>query len=314
MQEFNNHAKFKSYMKKEASRIGISTNGAYSTFFARALLDKLSKYNDGSILVKGSSAETAYIGTLVRGITDVDLALLGPIKANMGLFYYALEDKSDPIRFKLSRKPRKTPTGIIQVSLLSSFYGVEQTINVDLQENYSRLLMLEKRKMPRVFEGDVEYTMLVPSFEEYIAEKLCIILETNRQDVLNTRVKDFYDIFELHGTLNYNPEILKNYFPIMMKKRGKILLEDATTLNLDQEFIRKHADTWASAITRYDFLDEELLGTILNDLRTAKTEEEKKIAHEKAKQVFAMVVGYTRSVIRQLLQENGVSMPVYVKK
>ena len=306
MLTFNNNMQFRAYMKKEAERLGISTNGAYSTFFARSLLDKIAKYNDGSILVKGSSAETAYIGALVRGITDVDLALMGPVQANLELFNYILNDDSEP---------KKTQTGIIQTTLTSSLYGVDQTIKVDLQENYNRLIKREKRNMPTIFEGDIEYPILVPSFEEYIAEKICIILETNRPDTLNTRVKDFYDIFELHGALTYNPQVLSHYFPIILEKRGKLPLNEATTLKLDRDFIKKHAKTWASAIVKYEFLDEEILGTLLKDLKkTNQTEEEKKEVLERAEEIFAFVVGYTRSVARQLLQENGVTMPVYTKK
>ena len=306
---------FKSYIKKEADRLGISASGAYSTFFARSLLEKITKYNNGSVLVKGSSAETAYIGALVRGLTDVDLALMGPVQANMDLLRYVLEDDSDPIRFKLTKAPKRTQTGIIQTSITSSLYGFEQTIKVDLQENYNRLLKREKGNMPTIFEGDVEFPMLVPSFEEYIAEKICIILETNKADVLNTRVKDFYDIFELHGCENYDPKVLSEYFPIMLEKRGKLALQDATTLSLDSDFIKRHAATWARAIVKYDFLDEELLGSLLEDLKKINmTPEEKKGVLDRAEQIFAFVVGYTRSVARQLLQENGVTMPVYSKK
>ena len=35
--------------------------------------------------------------------------------------------------------------------------------------------------------------------EEHLAEKLCIVAESNREDILNTRVKDFYDIYKLKG-------------------------------------------------------------------------------------------------------------------
>jgi len=38
--------------------------------------------------------------------------------------------------------------------------------------------------MPVIFEGDEEFDILVPSFEEYLAEKLCIIVESNKSDVL----------------------------------------------------------------------------------------------------------------------------------
>ena len=75
MQTFRNSDQLRSFMKKESSRLGISIKNAYSTYISRLFLEKLAKYNNGYVLVKGSSAETAYLGKLVRGITDVELAL-----------------------------------------------------------------------------------------------------------------------------------------------------------------------------------------------------------------------------------------------
>ena len=82
MKKFSNTDQLRSFIKKESNRIGISIANAYTTFVSRAFLEKLAKYNNGHILVKGSSAETAYLGRLVRGITDVDLAILGSIQEN----------------------------------------------------------------------------------------------------------------------------------------------------------------------------------------------------------------------------------------
>ncbi len=70
---------------------------------------------------------------------------------------------------------------------------------MDVQANYPRLIESQLRVMPVIFQGDEPFMMNVPSFEEYLAEKLCIIVESNKTDVLNTRVKDFYDIYQLHG-------------------------------------------------------------------------------------------------------------------
>lgn len=136
--------------------------------------------------------------------------------------------------------------------------------------------------MPPLFEGDKAFEIYVPSFEEYLAEKMCIILESNKEDVLNTRVKDFYDIYQLHGSLGYDPDKLSEYFAKMLKLRGKINIEDAKTLMLDNEFARKHKDIWDSTREKYNFLDSDL--TLLE------------------------AVFYTRAVLRERLQKNGIEM------
>ena len=232
MQEFKNSNQMKSFMKKESIRLGMSINNVYSTFLSRLMLEKISKYSDNKILIKGSSAETAYLGKLVRGITDVDIASVNNLEENLEIFKKVIDDNDNKISFNISRKPLITRTGIYKIPLIGYFDKMRQPLGIDYQEKYNRLIELEERVMPKIFEGDEEFKINVPSFEEYLAEKLCIILESNKPDVLNTRVKDFYDIYELHGG-KYNPDKLTSYFKKMLLLRGKLNLEDASTLYLD---------------------------------------------------------------------------------
>lgn len=269
----------KAFMKKEAKRLNINIHNAYSTFIARSFLERVSKYNDNSILIKGSSAELSYLGSLVRCVTDVDLASLKDLNINRDLISQIIsDDQVDSLNFSLIKDPRRTKTGIYKFSLQANFEGIKQCLGVDLQDNYTRLIEPEKRVMPPIFEGDEPFNVFVPSFEEYLAEKLCIIIESNKANVLNTRVKDFYDIYELHGG-KYDSEKLTKYFGKMLQLRGKINLDEAQTIYLNKRFIDSHSDIWDSTKEKYDFLDKEI------DLQGA--------------------VYYTRAVIREQLQKNG---------
>jgi len=120
--------------------------------------------------------------------------------------------------------------------------------------NNPAILETQLKIVPTLFEGDQPFLFYTPSFEEHLAEKLCIIVETNKPDVLNTRLKDFYDVYQLHGG-KYDPEKLSRYFAIMLEKRGKIKLEDATTEHLDSRFIIQHQETWKNNRRIYEFLD-----------------------------------------------------------
>ena len=278
MQQFRNSDQFRSFMKKEAVRLNLGIDNAYNTFVSRCFLEKLSKYNDGHILIKGSSSETAYLGRMVRGITDVDIASVSGIEHCVDIMVKAIEDDST-MKFVLKGKPKITPSGIYKLSFDASLDKTRKRLGVDFQENYRRLIEKEKRVMPAIFEGDEEFKILVPSFEEYLAEKLCIILESNKPDLLNTRVKDFYDIYQLHGG-QYNPQKLTRYFRKMLKLRGKIKITDATTEYLNKDFVMNHQDIWESTKEKYDFIDSNI------DLYGA--------------------VYYTRAVLREELQKNGV--------
>lgn len=282
MERFRNSEQFKAFIKKEAKRLNISIPNAYSTFLSRSFLEKLSKKDtDKSILVKGSSAETSYLGELVRGITDVDLASTTSIELNIPVLRMIINNETiNDIKFSLNKKPSITKTGIYKFSYDADMNKVKNSLNVDFQDNYIRLIEKKYSVMPKIFDGDREFIMATPSFEEYIAEKLCIILESNKLDVLNTRLKDFYDIYELHGG-KYDSEKLAEYFKIMLALRAKIRLQDATTDYLDKNFIESHNDIWNAVSKKYDFLDKEI------DLGGA--------------------VYYTRAVLREYLQKNGIT-------
>ena len=282
MERFRNSEQFKAFIKKEAKRLNISIPNAYSTFLSRSFLEKLSKKDtDKSILVKGSSAETSYLGELVRGITDVDLASTASIELNIPVLRMIINNETiNDIKFSLNKKPSITKTGIYKFSYDADMDKVKNSLNVDFQDNYIRLIEKKYSVMPKIFDGDREFIMATPSFEEYIAEKLCIILESNKLDVLNTRLKDFYDIYELHGG-KYDSEKLAEYFKIMLALRAKIRLQDATTDYLDKNFIENHNDIWDAVSKKYYFLDKEI------DLGGA--------------------VYYTRAVLREYLQKNGIT-------
>lgn len=282
MQKFTSINQMKSYMKKEAKRLNMSVSSIYSTFVARCLLKRISKYNLEDILIKGSSAEIAYLGRVVRAITDIDLASLTSFESNIELLTNILEDEfPDQFKFQLSKEVTTTKTGIHKISLNANYETLKQNIGIDYQEHYNRLIEPEYRVMPAIFDGDDLFEVYVPSFEEYLAEKLCIIVESNKEDVLNTRVKDFYDIYQLHGG-RYNPDKLTEYFKKMIELRGKISFSQIKTLNLNEEFVHKHATVWDSTKKHYDFIDQEI------DLAGA--------------------VYYTRAVIREQLQKNGKEM------
>lgn len=238
--QFKNSDQLKSFLKKEAKRLNISITNVYNTFFAREFLYRLSKHNYGEILVKGSSAEITYMGKLVRAITDIDVASLNNYNESISTLLDAMSDVGNiNVEYGFSNNISKTQTGIYKMSIDSKLDTIKQPLNIDFQDRYNRLIEPCEYIMPPIFEGDEPFPVYVPSYEEYLADKLCIIVESNKTDVLNTRVKDFYDIYQLHGG-KYDPDKLTEYFQKMIKLRGKIELSDANTSMLNSDFIEKH--------------------------------------------------------------------------
>ena len=220
MVEFRNSNQMKAYMKKEAERLDMNIGGVYTTFVARNFLEKVSKMSDQEIMIKGSSAEIAYLGRLVRAITDVDLALFNDFELNAPLLFRIINSSDGLFKFKLNRSVHRTPTGIYKMSLKGEYGTISQPLGLDIQDNYNRLIEPTTRMMPPIFEGDEPFYIYVPSFEEYLAEKLCIILESKRADVLNTRVKDFYDIYYWSQVFDFEGKVLQEAISETLQHRG----------------------------------------------------------------------------------------------
>lgn len=258
MRNFESEVQLKNFLKKEAKRLNINITSAYTTFFARELLHRLSRHQNEDLILKGSSAEIAYLGRLVRAITDIDLAT--PYSRSEGIISLIdaiLDREENTIDYEFNRSVTRTPTGINQFSLEAKFGNIRQSVGIDYQEHYSRLIEPTYKVMPPIFEGDVPFELYMPSFEEYLAEKLCIIVESNKEGVLNTRVKDFYDIYQLHGG-KYDYDKLTEYFKKMIALRDKISLDEANTSMLNKEFIQSHQHVWDHAKDRYSFSDHEI--------------------------------------------------------
>ncbi|MEG0977393.1 MAG: hypothetical protein RSF02_02445, partial [Bacilli bacterium] len=72
--EFKNLDQNKAFMRNEASKLNISTGAAYSTYYSRILLEKLSSINFGNLVVKGSFSQYVHLKSLSRPVLDIDLS------------------------------------------------------------------------------------------------------------------------------------------------------------------------------------------------------------------------------------------------
>lgn len=255
MGKFNDSNQLKSYMKKESKRLGISLQNTYTTYVAREFLERISKFNPGIVLVKGSCVETAYLGSLPRAITDLDLATTTDISHYIHLLSVSFSRGSNNFNYLLSRKPHVTSTGIYKTMMEASLDKTKHPLGIDVQDHYKRLIEKKCIPMPKIFEGDGDFNIFVPSLEEHMAEKLSIVVESNKSDVLNTRVKDFYDIYLLVNSGKYDNEKLTKYLVEMLKLRGKISLDNLSIAYLNDKFIKDHKELWDATKEKYDFVD-----------------------------------------------------------
>ena len=263
MNNFNNSASLKAYLNKESKRLNISIGNIYTTFFSRDLLYRLSKIDHSKdIIVKGSFAQFVHLEKVVRPITDIDLTSTINHHDPLILLDNAMCDKASDNDFDyiLRGVPKRTNSGIIKIPISAKYEKINHPIGIDYRENHPCIYEKQVKIVPKIFSKDEEYEVVVPSMEETLAEKLYIIAVAKnlKEGVLNTRAKDFYDVYHLHGG-SYDLDKFSYYFEKMINDYG--LVSDINALNTDylnNDFIEKHEGVWESNKKNYEFLDDDV--------------------------------------------------------
>ena len=162
-------------------------------------------------------------------------------------------------------------------------------VPIDFKDNNKVIFETQFKAVEPLFEGDQKFYINTPSFEEHIAEKLYIIAHNTREDIPNTRVKDFYDIYKLFGK-NYDEDKFSLYFEAMVMMYG-MNLDDINADFLDKEFVKRHEELWTSIKEKYQFVDKDVdLSEAVFFTKAVLSEQIQKIkSGELKKQAYSLV-------------------------
>lgn len=254
---FENDDKLKAFLKSESKRLGISILNTYNTYFSRILLERVNKINNSELYVKGSFSELAHLNEMTRPITDVDLVSTSYHNDPIITLYRAMYITNEDLYYELTDIPKKTKTGIYKIHITANFGKIKHPISIDFQELSKTIYEKDYKRIDPLFKGDNFFYIYTPSYEEHLAEKLCIVIESNKDNVLNTRVKDFYDIYKLNGG-KFDREKLSYFFYHMLEDRNKISMNNLSVDYLNNDYIIKHQDLWNSMSKKYEFMDKKI--------------------------------------------------------
>ena len=261
--EFKNDAQLKSYLKKEANRLGISTQNTYSTFFSRLLLERLSYENYDKLYIKGSFSLISHLNTddnyscLIRPVTDIDIVSTEYHNEPILTLYRTMYESNDAINYELATLPVQSDSGMWKLKVVANFGNIHHPISIDFQEQSNTIYESTDSEVKPIFLRDNSFKIATPSIEEHLAEKLCIVIEDAPGAIINTRVKDFYDIYKLLGG-KYDEEKLIKYFNKMIIDRNKISEDKITSCHLNSSYIKSHQEFWDNSSKRLEFLDKSV--------------------------------------------------------
>lgn len=254
---FKNDDQLRSYLKSESKRLGISIANTYNTFFSLLLLKRICERQKEELVVKGSFSELAHLGQMIRPVTDIDLVSRQYHNNPLLILYQAMYDEEQDLLFELKSIPKKSNTGMYKLSLETVFGKMKHPLSIDFMELSNTLYDIEMKKVNSPFKDMPSFYVNTPTYEEHMAEKLCIVAESNQPNKLNTRVKDFYDIFNLYYG-QYDYEKLCDYFAKMIVDRDKISIESLSVDHLNQDFLYDHFPLWLDMSAKYEFLNKKI--------------------------------------------------------
>lgn len=255
--QFSNDDKLKAFLKSESKRLGISIKNTYNTYFSKLLLERISRMSYDKLYVKGSFSELAHLNEMIRPVTDIDLVSTIYHNDPLLILYQAMYDTNGDLYYELTDIPKRTKTGIYKINIVANFGKIKHPISIDFQELSNTIYEKDYKRVDPVFKGDNHFYIYTPTFEEHLAEKLCIVTESNKEGILNTRVKDFYDIYKLCGG-KYDKDKLSYFFYNMLKDRDKIDVNSASISHLTLEYIKNHQSLWDAMSEKYEFMDKNI--------------------------------------------------------
>ena len=227
-----NPMQLKAYIKKKAAEKHISAQLVMQNYMLERLLERISlspyKHN---FIIKGGILVTAMIGVAHRSTMDIDTSM-----KNLNL------SAEDALRVVNQVKDIDLDDGVsFEVKDVSNIMDEMEYpgIRVTMNANVGRLITPLKIDIstgdvitPRAIEfnydlllEDRSISLWSYNLETILAEKLQTVLA---RGILNTRMRDFYDIRMLLDTYEdkVNKAVLKDAFAATCKKRGTDHLQE----------------------------------------------------------------------------------------
>ena len=215
----------KGRIKNIAKSKNISAQVILQNFMFECLLERLSvsKYKDKFVL-KGGMLIAALVGIDNRATMDLDTTLRNlsltqenVIKTITEICAIELDDeviftvkKTEPIR-------KDDIYGGLRVSIDAAYDTIITPLSIDVSTGDAITPSPVKYTFSGIFDETKEIELWAYNIETVLAEKVETIL---RRGELNTRPRDFYDIYILSTTQTYDSEIFKNAFWATAEHRG----------------------------------------------------------------------------------------------
>lgn len=271
--KFSSPKQLKDWMKNKVASEGIPSNTIIQTYMMERFLERISesKYSN-NFIIKGGFLIASILGLNLRSTMDIDTTFSGmPIdKESIELILTEIINVNidDNVSFKIINiKPIHDVSEFddFRVNLEATFFTIRQNIKIDITTGD---LIIPKEidfEYKLMFE-DKRITIKAYNIETIISEKIETIISRN---VLNTRARDYYDIYVLTKTKWHlvNVEVLVDAIEKKFEERDSIIyLKDIARI---YEEIFRSTDlksTWSNYQKKYIYAKDIEYSDVLSEV------------------------------------------------
>ena len=240
-----------------AIKCNINSNEVLQNYMFERILERLSvsKYRSNFIL-KGGLLLSSIMGIDTRTTMDMDTCIKGLTLSEQEL-YKTLEeilniDVKDNVKFEINNsEPIKVEDdyGGLKYNILSTFDNLKVSLSIDIATGDTITPREIEYNYKMLFE-DRELKIMTYNIESIIAEKFQTVIS---RGVLNSRMKDYYDLYYLVTYKDFSKENLRQAIVKTFEKRKtslndiekniSLISESGFTKDLWKNYSKKHKYT-----------------------------------------------------------------------
>ena len=230
-----NAMQLKAVIKNKSKELNISPQLLLQNYYMECFIDRLSRseYAD-RFIIKGGFLISSLVGLDNRSTMDIDTTVknlsVNESEISKTLSYICSISADDDFTFVFDRvEPIREDDEYqgLRAFLFADYEAMRGTLTIDITTGDSIYPDVSRRKITRCFDKDALDVFSYP-LETVLAEKIETIIT---RGILNTRPRDFYDVYILTKTQGYNAETLRKAISATSEHRGTKAIMEAETNN-----------------------------------------------------------------------------------
>lgn len=259
--------------KNMAIKYNITPNEVLQNYMFERILERLSvsQYKNNFIL-KGGLLLSLIMGISTRTTMDMDTSVKGINLTDTELYKILKEildiNVGDNVKFQIMNSTpirEEDNYGGLKYNIIATFDNLKVNLSIDIATGDTITPKEIEYNYKMLFE-DRELLIMTYNIESIIAEKFQTVVS---RGILNSRMKDYYDLYYLITYKEFSKENLKQAITKTFEKRNTNLKEIENTLSKIKEssFIK---ELWENYSKKHIYTENIKFEKIINTIYTIK--------------------------------------------